>query len=195
MAKGTISFTFDDGISKNMARLLDILDQQKIVGTFFIIGESLKIKKNMDLAMEAHRRGHILANHTMTHPNITKISADALRGEVRACEELLEKARGKVKDKFFRPPYCSINLASRQVLKDCGYSIFLWNIDMNDWDVKRSKAMLHEGYVKFFAKADPSKQSLISLQHDRRLDSVEMVPEIAKLATGKGFKIVSLEAS
>ena len=191
---GTISFTFDDGVSKNIPRLLDILDKEGIVGTFFIIGESLKIQKNFDIAVDVHKRGHILANHTWTHANITKISADALRKELDNCEFLLEKVRGPAKQSFFRPPYGATNKACNDILKSKGYTSFLWNIDMNDWDLKRSKQQMHDDYVKFFSKADPLKQSFISLQHERRLDSVELVPEIAKLARDKGFKIVPLEA-
>lgn len=193
---GTISFTFDDGISKNMPRLLDILYKEGIVGTFFIIGESLKIQKNFDMAADAHRSGHILANHTWSHPNITKISESDLAEEVNKTEELLIKLRGDAGSrKFFRPPYGAINKAARDLLEGKGYRIFLWNIDMNDWDLKRSKQDIHDGYVKLFAKADPAKHSYISLQHDRRLDSVELIHDIAMLARDKGFKIVPLGGS
>jgi peptidoglycan/xylan/chitin deacetylase (PgdA/CDA1 family) len=191
---GTIAFTFDDGISRHMPRLLDILDKEGIVGTFFIIGESLKIQKNFDIAVDAHKRGHILANHTWSHPNITKITGDELRKELSNCEMFLEKVRGPVEKKFFRPPYGAINKACAEILRSKGYTSFLWNIDMNDWDVKRSKQQIHDDYEKLFSTASPLRQSFISLQHDRRLDSVELVPEIAKLAGDKGFKIVPLEA-
>lgn len=191
---GTISFTFDDGISKNMPRLLDILDKEGIVGTFFIIGESLNIQKNLDVAVDAHKRGHILANHTWSHPNITKLSEESLKRELDNCDFVLEKVRGKAKNKFFRPPYGATNKVCGSILKARGFTSFLWNIDMNDWDVKRSKQRLHDDYVKLFSTANPLKQSFISLQHDRRLDSVELVPEIAKLARDKGFKIVPLES-
>lgn len=190
---GTISFTFDDGVSKNMARLLDILDKEGIVGTFFIIGESLKIQKNFDIAVDAHKRGHILANHTWTHPNITKISGDAFKKELDNCEFILEKVRGPAKQSFFRPPYGAINRACNDILRSNGYTTFLWNIDMEDWDLKRSRQQLREDYENLFSMANPARQSFISLQHDRRLDSVELVPEIAKLARDKGFKIVPLE--
>lgn len=190
---GTIAFTFDDGITKNTPRLLDILEKEDIVGTFFIIGESLRIQKNFDIAVDAHRRGHILANHTWSHPNITKISGDELRRELDNCEFLLEKVRGKAGHKFFRPPYGAINKINAGILREKGYTPFLWNIDMNDWDLKRTKQQIHDDYVKLFSTANPLKQSFVSLQHDRRRDSVELVPEIAKLATDKGFKIVTLE--
>jgi peptidoglycan/xylan/chitin deacetylase (PgdA/CDA1 family) len=192
---GTLSFTFDDGVSKNMAHLLDILDQEGIVGTFFLIGESLKLTRNVNLATDAHKRGHILANHTFTHPDITKISVDEFKKELDACEHLLNEIRGNEAPKFFRPPYGAINSTMKEVLLEKGYTYFLWNIDMRDWDVKRSKQRIRSDYTKFFVKADPTKSSLISLQHDRRLASVDLVPEIAELAKDKGFKIVPLSIS
>lgn len=190
---GTISFTFDDGISKNMPRLLDILDEEKIIGTFFLIGETLKLQKNFDLAVEAHRRGHTLSNHTWTHPQITRISETSFKKELDECEAILEKVRGPAEHKFFRPPYGAINKACGKILIEKGYTSFLWNIDTNDWNVKRTRQQLLDDYVKIFSKADPLKQSFISLQHDRRRDSVELIPEIVKLAVGRGFKIIPLE--
>jgi len=191
---GTIAFTFDDGISKNTARLLDILGKEGIVGTFFIIGDSLNIKKNFEMAQDIHKEGHILANHTWSHPNITKITEDEFKKELSHCEFLLEKVRGKAEHRFFRPPYGAINKINAGILRERDYTSFLWNIDMNDWDLKRTKQQIHDDYVKLFSTANPLKQSFISLQHDRRLDSVELIPEIAKLARDKGFKIVPLEA-
>lgn len=191
---GTISFTFDDGISKNTPRLLDILEKEGIVGTFFIIGDSLNIKKNFEMAQDIHKGGHILANHTWSHPNITKLTEDEFKKELSHCEFVLEKVRGVADKRFFRPPYGAINKINAGILKERDYTSFLWNIDMNDWDLKRTKQQIHDDYVKLFSTANPLKQSFISLQHDRRLDSVELIPEIVKLAKDKGFKIVPLEA-
>lgn len=191
---GTIALTFDDGITRNIPRLLDILDMEKAKATFFIIGQSLKIKANLDIAKEIHKRGHILANHTWTHPQITKIPVADLEKELRDTEKALEDIRGDAgKNRFFRPPYGATNDAINEILIKLGYTVFLWNIDTNDWDTKRSKEVLLDVYKKLFAQANPEKHSFISLQHDRRRDTVELVPDLLKLARGKGFKIVSLE--
>lgn len=190
---GTISFTFDDGISKNMKTLLDILAKEDIKATFFLIGNTLGNNKSMELAKEAAKQGHILANHTWTHPQITKISDEEFIKELDRAEETLIKIRGDEGPKFFRPPYGAINKANNAILTARGYTSFLWNIDMQDWNLKRSKQDMLTDYERLFAKADPARSSFISLQHDRRLDSVELVPTIARLARDRGFKIVQLE--
>jgi peptidoglycan/xylan/chitin deacetylase (PgdA/CDA1 family) len=191
---GTISFTFDDGVSKNFSDLLDILGKENIKATFFIIGESLKVASNLALAKEAHRRGHTLSNHTWTHPQITKIPVAQLEEELRKTEAALEEIRGPAGScKFFRPPFGATNPSINDLLSKLGYTVFLWNIDTNDWDTKRSRDVLLNEYKKLFSSADPKKNSYISLQHDRRKDSVVLVPQIAQLARDKGFRIIPLE--
>jgi peptidoglycan/xylan/chitin deacetylase (PgdA/CDA1 family) len=73
-----------------------------------------------------------------------------------------------------------------------GYKVVYWNLDLNDWNVKISKASLLNSYKKAIEESDPKVKSFISLQHDMRINSVELVPDIAKMIRDQGFKIVSL---
>lgn len=190
---GLFVFTFDDGVSNNFERLLDILAQEKIKATFFIVGNTLLSGKKYMLLHRAFMEGHTLGNHTWSHANILKISLEQLDKELLDTETMLDKVSGNTRKlKFFRPPYGAIDQVRYDHLVAKGYKVVYWNLDLNDWNVKISKATLLNSYKKAIEESDPKVKSFISLQHDMRINSVELVPDIAKMIRDQGFKIVSL---
>ena len=195
MIKGLVTFTFDDGISNNTDEVLDILDSEKITATFFIIGETLgkTLTAPPRIKLKAiHDRGHIVGNHTYSHANIIKLNLDDVRTEIVGTSAEIRTTIDH-KMKYFRPPYGSINTVTRNFITDMGFKIVLWDVDPRDWDVKRSKETMLDYYKSTFQHADPKKSSYVLLQHDRRKDSIHLVPDIAKIVRDKGFKIVSLD--
>jgi len=188
---GLVTFTFDDGVSANYNQLLDILKKEDIKATFFVIGSSLMASRIPRLK-RAHDEGHTIGNHTWSHTNMTHLSPELLKKEVNATSEKIESIIG-VKPKYIRPPYGDINNIVRGELAAMGYTVVLWNVDAEDWDLKRSDETVWKYYEDLFSKADPLKHSYIILQHDRTVRSVEMTPKIIKLVRDKGFKIVSLD--
>jgi peptidoglycan/xylan/chitin deacetylase (PgdA/CDA1 family) len=188
---GMVAFTFDDGVSNNYPYLLDVLDREEIKAGFFIVGNTLYSKKRRHLLAEAHNRGHMLLNHSWSHPDFTQISFPRLMREVIHTENLLAEASGGITYSFVRPPFGKINSKVYSRLKDMGFSIVLWNLDSRDWETQRSREELWAYYVGVFEKADPKKQSFLMLQHDRRIESIALIPDIARLARSKGFRVVS----
>lgn len=189
--KGLVTFTFDDGISKNFELALDNLEKENIKATFFLIGGTIN-KNNEYIIKLAHDKGHTIGNHTWSHCNLVKTKEDAYKKEIHDTENKL-KSIINTPIKYFRPPYGSINPSVRGTLIDMGYTVVLWNVDANDWNLKVSKQNMLKYYTDTFSKADPSKQSYIILQHDRRTDSVNLIPDIAGIVRDKGFKIVPLD--
>jgi len=182
-----VTFTFDDGMSKNWELLLNILNQEKIKATFFVIGETIT-STNSHLLKRAFDDGHTIGNHTWSHQNITKLSdQDFVKGVLDTKKKIEEVTGGHTK--YFRPPYGATNTHDKQKLLDLGYKSILWNVDPEDWNRKHTKEDMLAYYHKVFEK----ENNYIILQHDLRKDSVDLVPEIAKLVRDKGFKIVSLD--
>ena len=182
-----VTFTFDDGMSKNWELLLNILNQEKIKATFFVIGETIT-STNSHLLKRAFDEGHTIGNHTWSHQNITKLSDQDFVKGVLDTKKKIEEVTGS-HTKYFRPPYGAINAHNKQELLDLGYTSVLWNVDPEDWNRKHTKEDMLAYYHKVFEK----ENNYIILQHDLRKDSVDLVPEIAKLVRDKGFKIVSLD--
>jgi peptidoglycan/xylan/chitin deacetylase (PgdA/CDA1 family) len=192
MTKGLVTFTFDDGISKNFELLLDILKVEDIKATLFVIGETIN-HGNIHLLKRAFDEGHCLGDHTWSHKNLTKISDEDIVEELTKTRNKIQEAVPVYHVKYCRPPYGAINAHAKSKIVELGYQNILWDVDPRDWDRKRSKEEMMSYYHSVFDKADPAKHSYIILQHDLRRDSVELVPEIASLVVSKGFKIVSLD--
>ena len=189
---GMFSFTFDDGVSKNFEQLLEILDEHNVKATFFIVGSTLQLQSNALLLKSAHEKGHTIGNHTWSHADITKLSNEDLVKEIVNTSNKIEEITGE-KPKYFRPPYGAINEALGHKIIEMGYKILLWDIDNQDWNRKRSKEELLNLYKGSLATANSNKYSYINLQHDLRKESVELVPDIIKLASDKKFKIVGID--
>jgi len=67
------------------------------------------------------------------------------------------------------------------------------DVDAQDWNLKRSSEDMLAYYTDLFSKADSTENSYIILQHDHRLDSVNLVPQIASIVKSNGFTIVSMD--
>jgi peptidoglycan/xylan/chitin deacetylase (PgdA/CDA1 family) len=92
-ASHAIALTFDDGPNPAITpRLLDLLARHDASATFFVIGRFAA--KCPELVREIAARGHLLANHTHTHPNLIWLSRARIAQELRQCEEAVGEALG-----------------------------------------------------------------------------------------------------
>ena len=63
-----VTLTFDNGPTPGITEgVLEILDRERIRGTFFVIGRNLDQPAAASLARQAHSAGHWIGNHTFTH--------------------------------------------------------------------------------------------------------------------------------
>jgi len=190
---GQVVFTFDDGVSKNYPSLLDILDRESIRAGFFVVGSMAYSTRMRGMLADAHKRGHMIMNHSWSHKNLAKLNLHELMKEITDTENMIREVSG-VSHKVVRPPYGSIDARLHLRLQRMGYRVALWNLDSRDWDARISREQLLKVYADAFEKADPKKRSFVLLLHDSRLDSISLVPEIAGLARQRGFRIVPFDA-
>src|SRR5215467_9291126 len=88
-----LAITFDDGPNPAITpKLLDLLDQHHVRATFFAIGRFARACPQ--LLKEVHARGHLLANHTETHPNLMWLGPHSIRNELMRCQDALQEATG-----------------------------------------------------------------------------------------------------
>ena len=98
-----LALSFDDGPDpKWTPKILDILKQKNVKGTFFLIGA--EGADNIGLMQRVVREGNEIGNHTYTHPDISEISTRQLDLEINLTERLFESKLG-VQPLYFRPPY------------------------------------------------------------------------------------------
>jgi peptidoglycan/xylan/chitin deacetylase (PgdA/CDA1 family) len=180
-----IALTFDDGPHPELTpKLLDILRQQGIRATFFVVGRN--VEAHPEIARRIVAEGHEIANHSWSHPDLTKLGEQALRREVEDTSAAIERATGRRVTKM-RPPYGAINQRIREVLtKDHNLDVVLWSVDPLDWR-KPGPSVVTQRLV------DGATPGGILLAHDIQAGTIEAMPEtIAQLkAKGYGFATVS----
>lgn len=189
---GMFVLSFDDGVTENYKVLLDILEKEKVKATFFVVGASIPKSNNFMLLKDVYDKGHTLGNHTWNHYKLSSLTDKKIEREVTSTQSGLDLIVPKNYPKYIRPPFGSMNTRALNKLHSMGYTVVRWNMDARDWNKKRSKKELLSYYERTFKIYSPLQTSFISLQHDRRKESIEIVPDIIRLARTHGFKIVSL---
>jgi len=145
----TVSFTFDDGITHDLAELpfedwnnmiLNSLNQEGVKAAFFVTGSNKKNEKGDYLLQSWSEKGHLIANHTYSHPNFNgDLDAARFETELLSTDSII-KRYGQY-TKLFRFPYLKEGKsqeqieAYRQVLRKHDYKNGYVTIDASDWYV------------------------------------------------------------
>ena len=129
-----IYLTFDAGYENGCtAQILDILKGQEVEAAFFLVGNYLE--KNADLVRRMVSEGHIVGNHTMHHPDMSKISdLNAFRKELEDLEALYRQITGQEMPKYYRPPQGVYSESNLQMAKQLGYKTVFWSLAYVDWN-------------------------------------------------------------
>ena len=126
--------TFDAGYANGHTEaILDTLKQHDVKAAFFLVGNY--VNRNSDLVRRMVEEGHIVGNHTMSHPNMSAIAdKEAFRAELEGLETLFQDATGKELPKYYRPPRGVYSEQNLQMAKDLGYKTVFWSLAYADWD-------------------------------------------------------------
>jgi peptidoglycan/xylan/chitin deacetylase (PgdA/CDA1 family) len=138
LPRGTkqLALTYDDGPNDpHTLGLLEVLAKHNVGATFFLIGSY--VKKRPELAREIVKAGHVVGNHTFTHPLLTFKSAAEVRQELSTCRSALEDAVGQHSN-LFRPPFGGRRPAVLRIVRDLGLTPIMWNVTGYDWDAPPS---------------------------------------------------------
>jgi peptidoglycan/xylan/chitin deacetylase (PgdA/CDA1 family) len=165
----------DDGLTRDPA-VLDYLQANRIPFTAFLVNGPLQADPAFWL--RARSIGGVIEDHTLTHPNLTKLSAEQMRSEICGAADAIQAATGR-RPTLFRPPYGAYNDTVRAVAAQCGmYALVLWKGSTND-----SRVDFQENAMK------PGD---ILLMHWRP-DLLDNLKSVVALTQAQGYKIGSLE--
>ncbi|MBU7599461.1 polysaccharide deacetylase family protein [Streptomyces sp. P38-E01] len=127
----SIALTFDDGPHPvQTPAILRILRRHGTLATFFVIGENAEWNPDLVKAIEAD--GHLVANHSWSHPELPKISRARVRKELGRTCDLIEQAIGTA-PRFARAPYGAWHAPSLQICAELGMEPMGWSVDTLDW--------------------------------------------------------------
>ena len=135
-----VALTFDDGPHPTFTpELLKILDKYHVKATFFMIGREME--KHPEIVREVMARGHVIGNHTYTHPHDIEIDTETqIIRELDLCENTIEKITGK-RSHLFRPPRGLVDSTVFMIAEEEGYPVILWTVSADHHDAPTPKDM------------------------------------------------------
>lgn len=139
-SRKVIYLAFDTGYDNgNTERILDTLRDNDVRAAFFVTKGFLR--SCPDLAVRMAEEGHVVGNHTMSHPDMTKLTAAEHAAELEGCANLYEEITGKEMDPFVRPPEGVFSGKSLLRNRDLGYTTIFWSLAYMDYDVSNQPSV------------------------------------------------------
>ncbi|MGA8533818.1 MAG: polysaccharide deacetylase family protein, partial [Candidatus Tumulicola sp.] len=180
-----IALTFDDGPYPVFTpMLLDVLRDERVPATFFLIGKDAEEWPGITRRIEAD--GNEIADHTYTHPNLDQEPDAAVRYEILEGRDVLWRlTHDPAVRTLMRPPHGRYTERTLQVAQSLGYSIVLWTDDGGDW---RSVSVAQiERHLLAHATAPE-----IVLLHSGKLATIEAMPTVIEHFERAGYRFVTI---
>jgi peptidoglycan/xylan/chitin deacetylase (PgdA/CDA1 family) len=177
----TVYLTFDDGPSAYTLQVLALLKRFGALATFFVVGQ--EVSASPQLVAQTAAAGHVIANHTWSHPDLTGLSDDRIRSELLRTEQAV-RAITSAATTLYRPPYGSTSSRVRSIAAALGMREVLWTIDTRDWS--RPGA----GTIAYRVLSDVRDGSIV-LFHDgggNRSQTVEALQTVLPELLRRGFQ-------
>jgi peptidoglycan-N-acetylglucosamine deacetylase len=190
-----IALTFDDGpYGTSTEKILDILKQENVHATFFVIGKN--VEKFPAIAQRIVAEGNLIENHSYDHSEkLTEMSTTTFEENIQKAESSTFSHTG-LKPRFFRPPYSKITAQMFGRLNQDGYTTVLWNDSAEDWDYKKVPTELIEKTIIRDAKPN----GIIVLHDGRdteinypRDNTINALPHIIKQLKKEGYNFVTVD--
>ncbi|MBF0548501.1 MAG: polysaccharide deacetylase family protein [Candidatus Riflebacteria bacterium] len=129
---GSVFLTFDGGADADgLPTILEELGKRGVKSTFFLTGKF--VTHNPELAKTIIAQGHEIANHSMTHPDMSGYSSEKIADQIKKAEESISSATGRLPVPFFRFPFGAENKRVEKIVESLGYKPIYWTIDTLDW--------------------------------------------------------------
>ena len=154
----TLYLTFDEGYENGYTpKILDVLKEKNVQAIFFVTSHYMKT--NPELVKRMSDEGHIVGNHTMSHPSMPDRTGDVnlFNAEFKDAEKRYKDITGKEMIKLFRPPMGKYSQKSLAMTKDLGYTSVFWSFAYHDWEpteqpsqgnaMKKLMDNLHDGSI------------------------------------------------
>ena len=195
---GWVALTFDDGPDGRWTpRILNVLKAKHAPATFFVIGQNMQARP--DLVRRELREGHLVGNHTWTHPNIAATPLAQTDLEINTTQRLFEVLTSRSM-RFFRPPYFGDAEPSTpgeveplKIAQKLGYYIAGLRIDPDDWKKPDPKLIVANTLAKLKVTGETAGQ--VVLLHDAggdRSHTVEALPLLIDALRANGYQLVTL---
>lgn len=184
-----IYLTFDAGYENGCTeKILDALKAHHAPAAFFLVGNY--IEKNADLVRRMVEEGHIVGNHTMHHPDMSKLSTkDAFSKELTDLENLFQETTGKELPKYYRPPQGIYSKDNLLMAKELGYQTVFWSLAYMDWN-NESQPTAEEAYAKLLPRIH---DGAVVLLHSTSQTNAAILDDLLTKWENMGYRFASID--
>ena len=184
-----IYLTFDAGYeSGNTEKILDTLKKHNAHAAFFVVDHYLKT--NPELIKRMAKEGHLVCNHSKSHPSMAGITDfEKFKTEIISVEERYKEITGKDMPKFFRPPMGKFSEQSLKYTQDLGYNTIFWSFAYVDWYEDKQPSH-NDAKEKIFSRTHPGA---IVLLHPNSKTNTDILDEVITHWKKEGYTLKSLD--
>jgi peptidoglycan-N-acetylmuramic acid deacetylase len=189
-SKKVIYLTFDAGYENGSTeKILDALKKHNVKAAFFLVGNYLE--QNADLVRRMVSEGHIVGNHTMHHPDMSKITDPAaFQKELSDLETLFKQITGKEMPKYYRPPQGIYSEENLRMAKEMGYKTVFWSLAYVDWN-NDAQPTAEQAYRKLLPR---THNGAVVLLHSTSKTNGEILDELLTKWEEMGYTFASVDA-
>ena len=176
--------TFDAGYENGCTgKILDVLKKHQVSAAFFLVGNYMQT--NPDLVRRMAAEGHIVGNHTMHHPDMSKIEAlSDFQKELEGVEKLYRDITGEEMPKYYRPPQGIYNGKNLEMAKSLGYKTVFWSLAYVDWNNDKQPTAEY-AYEKLLPR---THNGAVILLHSTSRTNAEILDELLTRWKGMGYR-------
>ncbi|MCL1914373.1 MAG: polysaccharide deacetylase family protein [Eubacteriaceae bacterium] len=183
-----VYLTFDAGYENGYTeKTLDILKKHNVKAAFFLVGHYINTQP--ELVSRMVNEGHIVANHTNTHPDMTKLNKTDFAKELAANAEAFKTATGTEMANYYRPPSGKYNEENLKMAQELGYTTVLWSSAYADWD-NNKQPTVEQAFNKLMPRLHPGA---IVLLHLTSATNAEILDEYLTRAKQAGYTFKTLD--
>ncbi|MED4727314.1 delta-lactam-biosynthetic de-N-acetylase [Aneurinibacillus migulanus] len=185
--KKELYLTFDNGYENGYtAQILNTLKEKRVPATFFVTGHY--IKDQPDLLKRMVKEGHLIGNHSWSHPDMSQISNDRIKEELEKVKEGIAQVTGQKEAPFLRPPRGIFSERTLAISRQLGYTSVFWSLAYKDWDTKAQRGWKY-AYDNFMRQLHPGA---VILLHSVSKDNADAMGKIIDDARKQGYEFKSL---
>ncbi len=178
-----VAITFDDGPHATVTpRVLDTLKEHNALATFYMLGSQIDYYPEM--AKRVADEGHELADHTMSHKFLPKLSYAEIEAEIQQSNDNMEAATGLL-PKSLRPPYGAFNDNVKAIAAEKDLPIIMWSVDSLDWKYRNVDSI----HSRVMSAVHPGA---IILLHDIHATTADALPGLLTALENEGYEMVTV---
>ncbi|RKN82041.1 delta-lactam-biosynthetic de-N-acetylase [Paenibacillus ginsengarvi] len=184
----TLYLTFDNGYENgHTVKILDTLKAKNVPAVFFVTGHY--IEDQPELLKRMVQEGHLIGNHSWSHPDMTQISDERMATELDKVKQQIAAITGQTEMSYVRPPRGIFNDRVLDVSRKLGYTNVFWSIAYVDWEPKNQKGARY-AYDKVVSQLHPGA---IILLHSVSKDNADAMGDIIDQARAQGYEFKRLD--